>query len=374
MNVGEVNNTINKSKSIAIIAKIDNSIVGESGIWDKIEMIADSFVSLKYNCTIFHIRDNYLAINNEKKKKLSTIVPRNIAFINELLITFNSIDYDIIWIRHSLFGFNVLNFLRKTILENHRIKILYEIPTFPYIYEHKGFRRILVLLHEKLVMKNLHNFVHYHLCWVDNKEINSIKTIKMTNGIKTSDYAICKINKRNEVINFIAIGLLWEWYGLERLLAGLQLAKSNNVFLHIFGIGKEIEKLRDFIKTNSLTRQVIFYGWKSKQEINDLTLENAVGIGTLSPMKKKTNHYNSLKHREFCARGIPFIYAGYDSDFDDFDCSFVYKVPLTDDPIDIKSIVHWYRHLESTPKEIREFATKNLEWRIKIENILHAIQ
>jgi hypothetical protein len=82
---------------------------------------------------------------------------------------------------------------------------------------------------------------------------------------------------------------------------------------------------------------------------------------------------SSLKSREYTARGIPFIMAGYDLDFDPIP-DFVHCVSNSDEKIDFQAILNWFQRISqdhNLNKKIRDYAVKNLDFQIKLKNIFN---
>ncbi|MBK9566007.1 MAG: hypothetical protein IPO37_12745 [Saprospiraceae bacterium] len=143
---------------------------------------------------------------------------------------------------------------------------------------------------------------------------------------------------------------------------------------YIFWRWKRESKISKLIIDRNLQNDIILYGYKDREELNKINFMNAIGVGTLGDYRNVFLQRPSLKHREYCGRGIPFFYAGDDPDFHQDRCPFIYKVPLNNDLLDINEIIHWYRTLTITQQEIREYALKHLDWKIKIKQILDRIE
>jgi hypothetical protein len=86
---------------------------------------------------------------------------------------------------------------------------------------------------------------------------------------------------------------------------------------------------------------------------------------------------SSLKAREYCARGIPFVRAGDDPDFP-ADLPFVHRVPSNDAPLDISALVEFFTHLRQTiptvHQEMRRYAEEHLTWKAKLEPLAHYLR
>ena len=81
----------------------------------------------------------------------------------------------------------------------------------------------------------------------------------------------------------------------------------------------------------------------------------------------------TLKLREYCARGLPFIYAYNDSDFINFKYSL--KIENNETLVNINEVIDFYNSIknENYIKEMREYAEKNLTWYAKMKPIIEKI-
>src|SRR5699024_9754145 len=143
---------------------------------------------------------------------------------------------------------------------------------------------------------------------------------------------------------------------------------DTEVFFHIVGEGNELENLKKLVKNIGLTKKVIFYGSKTGNDLDVIVNKCDIGIGALGTHRVNIFGNSSLKHREYCARGIPFVLAANDYDFSD---EFEYKlqVPTNETDINVKTIVNFYKNLKKKKNvslEMREYAEKYLSWESKL--------
>lgn len=83
------------------------------------------------------------------------------------------------------------------------------------------------------------------------------------------------------------------------------------------------------------------------------------------------NEGSALKNREYCAIGLPFIYAGYDPDFENYE--YALNVEDNDTPIDIERINKFVYNVKQNNQYItnmRSYAEEHLQWNKKIKNII----
>lgn len=364
---------------IALISVLSSDDPSQNGVWGKMCAIQSAFNNLSHECDLFHLSSKGVCRNNQTIVQIAIPSKKKYIFIanNYLpLIEGNLNTYDVVWIRHAIYSKSILDLLKLIKTEKPNTKVFYELPTYPYINEFKGLKKIAILLHEKTIMSSLHKSVDKVLTYSLDDVLFNVPTIKIGNGIDASSYPmISTINTK--AISFIAIGKLWNWYGLDRLILGLKdylNSKLNieDVSMYIIGGGEQERNLQHLVLENSLENHVTFLGWKSKEEIDKLSFSNPIGVGTLAIHRKKVILNSSLKHREYASRAVPFFYAGNDLDFTK-DCSFVMACEANDSAIEIKSIVDWYKTLPQNKEYIKRYAEEKLDWKIKVNQILQQL-
>ena len=78
-----------------------------------------------------------------------------------------------------------------------------------------------------------------------------------------------------------------------------------------------------------------------------------------------------IKSREYCAAGIPFLYA-YEDTLPP-DAPFAMKIANDPSPVDIPSVVHFVQECRGRPETARQerrFAKDHFDWKIIMERVL----
>lgn len=269
----------------------------------------------------------------------------------------------------------LLQALKKVKYKNPSCKIVYEIPTYPYDMEHKGFSGKMFLFVDRIYRGKLHKYVDRIATLTDDKEIFGCKTLKITNGVDCSSIPICKKeNLDKNHINLIAVAQFSFWHGYERVIEGLSKYKNNDVFLHLVGNGEELEKYKSLVKKYGLENKVIFYGPLSGDELSAVFDIADVAICSLACHKKNIKLSAELKSREYLCRGLPMI-ASTKIDILSNDHKFCFRVPEDDSPINIEEIVTYVKDLykdgrRETIENIRKFAEDSCSMEKSMENVL----
>ncbi|WP_455664243.1 glycosyltransferase family 1 protein [Phocaeicola sp.] len=288
---------------------------------------------------------------------------------------------DLVYVRsfHNANPFTIHLFKR---LRKAGIKIVMEIPTYPYDLEYIGFPFItrfslqIDKLYRKLLAKQLNAIVTYS----DEDSIFGQRTIKISNGIDFEALPVKKDNdQKTSVIHLIGVAEVHYWHGYDRLIDGLgkyyQAPHSIEIYFHIVGgIGpsemynsKHAPGFHELIAHYHIEKYVVFHNQKFGEELNKLFDNADFAIGSLARHRSHIDKIKTLKNREYAARGIPFIYSETDEDFDKM--PYVMKAPADESAIDINRILQFYKRLNSTPKQIRD-SIKHLSWKNQMEKVI----
>ena len=258
---------------------------------------------------------------------------------------------------------------------NPNLKIIVEIPTYPYFQEWNRIIDKPLIWKEKRVIPKVttEKLVDYYLTLTDDKEIFGIPTIKFSNCISVEDYKPKKCLQKADEVHLIGVALLANWHGFDRLISGMKEyyqktgGNSTKVVFHIVGDGPELNNYKKAVDQCKLNDYVIFEGKHKGEELDHFYDISNIGIIGL---EKAT----SLKLREYCAKGIPFIKASDDEVFNDYE--YCLSFSNDDEPIDISRIVSWSETIdyEKAAVSMREYATRNLDWGRYIQDILKKIE
>lgn len=203
---------------------------------------------------------------------------------------------------------------------------------------------------------------------------NNIPHITISNGINVSSLPIRKVpNFNGKKIDLLCVANLNKWHGLDRLIRGLlKYEGSVDIILHIVGPRtNEMKNIRKLVDNNNLNNKMFFYGPLSGENYNILFNGCHIAMGVLAPHRKGLKETCALKNREYCARGIPFIYAGNDPDFQS-NFPYILKFPSNEMPIEIENIINFSMKIYKNKKhniEMRKYALKNIDWFIKMKKL-----
>jgi len=149
------------------------------------------------------------------------------------------------------------------------------------------------------------------------------------------------------------------------------MSSFKNVKLHLVGEGSAIAYLKKLVTEKGLERQVMFHGFKTGEELDEMFNKCHVAVGSLGLHRLGFRESSVLKDKEYCARGIPFIYSLPDADFPG-KSRYRFKVPADDTPLDMTAIMAFCRGIlknKNHTMEMREFAFHNLDWKHKMKKL-----
>lgn len=322
-------------------------------------------------------------ILDKKIDKLLYRLPFNGVYSNSFIEKCSTLskNADFVFIRKNIFDNTYYKLLKAIKNANPSTKIIVEIPTYPYFQEWNRLIDKPLIWKEKRVLPKVaeNHLVDYYLVLTDDEEVFGIKTIKFDNCIDVDDY-IPKLNlQKSDEVHLLGVALLANWHGYDRVIKGIsdyykEALNNTKVFFHIVGDGPEYSNLRSLVKQYNLENYVLFEGKQHGENLNDLFNICTIGVGSLGIHRKGLTNARSLKNREYCARGIPFIKAGGDAPFDNYE--YCLSFADNDDPIDISKIVRWAEKIDfkKATNDMHDYAICNFDWCKYIKEILLKVE
>lgn len=291
-------------------------------------------------------------------------------------------DIDMCYIRYPLADFAFMRMLKKL----HKIcKVVIEIPTYPYDEQNKAltdpFSKYKVLA-DRHYRKRLKKFDIVFTTFNNEDCIFEVPCVKISNGIDVEAVKYIGDNlEYGDTVNIIAVALIVREHGYDRLIEGLKnyyADKSENepdVYFNIAGDGPERAPLAKAVDDYGLSRYVVFHGKKFGKELDDMFRRNNLAVSCLGYHRAGLTVVSTLKAREYCARGIPFISGLPESALPE-NLDFYALVDACENPVDIREIIKYYEHIKSHPEihgQMRKFAEENLTWERQLEKVIAAI-
>lgn len=322
--------------------------IGETGIDNKIKSQIKSFESHGINIDVFSVSDKEIPF----LKVIARLPYTNV--MPEWKEIKDCSQYDFVYMRRpGYMSKPFLNYLKRIKENNNRIKIIMEIPSFPYDKEYTSrISQIPFLLKDRYARKSIHNYIDYISDLGSEGEIFGVNTVHFYNGY---DFSQLRVRKAVDIstVSIIAVARFCEWHGYERLLKGLWNYYDNGgqreVVLHFVGDGPELNTYRELTTSLKLEGRVKFYGYINRDSIAPLYDKANLAVDVFGGYKKDMVLSCSLKTREYIAAGLPIV-CGSAIDIQQFKEFKPYILELPNDctSLDFTKIIDFFDKIYST--------------------------
>jgi len=378
-------NTNISKRGLFVAFEFDVNNQNESnGILKKIRSQIQTFENNNYEIDFYNPYIN----KNHKTRRILRRLP--FYYLNKWNFDYSNIlKYEFIYIRKAWFmDGDLIKFLNNVKSISKNIKIILEVPTYPYDNEGKMWHMIPLLVKDKYWRTRLSKYVDCIVTYSDDDQIFGIKTIKIPNAVDVK-----KIEQRNIVgsvlrdsINLVACSSLYYWHGYDRVIEGMKSYYRTKhesepcVYFHIVGSGEEEEKYKMMVKKYDLEDYVFLYGNLYGADLDNVYNKCDIGLDSMGRHRSGVLYNSSLKGKEYCAKGLPIV-SGVKTELDkDKDFKFYYRVPANDEEINIKDIVNFYyeiyRDKDATEvrDEIRNYALNHFDFAVAMKPIFDYLQ
>ena len=287
-------------------------------------------------------------------------------------------NYDYIYIRYLIGNLGLFNFVKYAYKNN--IKILIEIPTYPYVNEiNNNIQGKIKIKIDNYITKRLYKYVYKIVCTNKDIKIFDIDTIQIDNGVDCEEVkCISNIKDGNkESLNAIAVASICKWHGYDRFINSMKEynnANKLNLKFYLVGDGKkeDIDYLKCLVKDNNLQNNVIFTGAKDGKDLDLLYEDMDFAVSSLALFRAGGGH-NPIKTKEYIAKGLPVV-TGYDDNLVPSSLDYIYKVSEDESIFSLHEIIQWYKHGNFNKDQIRKYAERNVSWDTQIKKIINEIE
>ena len=278
--------------------------------------------------------------------------------------------YDLIYVRRLMSKLlSAAPFIRNT---GRIIPIVYEIPTYPLDTN----ETLLYKIRDSLEMK-LYASLEDSIALTTVILRQDIKLpdnwISFHNGIDISQYSVTPVPPLKDRVDFLIVANMADWHRYDRMIRAMQ-DYTGKYILHLTVIAPEnetVNRLRELVKECGLNEKVEFVGKKDTHEIREIAKECHIGIGQLSWSADCSPQINTLKTKDYCAMGLPFVTSCRDTSFEP-DYPYAYVLRKMDDELILSDMIDWYEKIHSNPgyrQEMYEYAKENLQFGELVRNI-----
>ena len=297
----------------------------------------------------------------------------------QLLRKLHFADYQFILIRHMPTHPGFIFFLQLLKRKYPQLEIILDFPTWPYDRElGRGLQGRFLLWLDRLCRQRLQRYVNRALHIGPESDIWGMSTLQVSNGIQPEDFPLKKSADHKSSLMLVFAGSIAPWHGLDRVLLGLakyyvgKKKPATKVSLTIIGQGDASETLRRMAEQYGVEAYVHFAGLQNAQQIKEYYQKADIAVGSLALHRIGLTQGTPLKHREYCAAGLPFVFAGIDADFGP-DFLYAWQVPADDSPLDITALQHFFQKIANEQhfrEQMQAFARSKLSWKVKISPII----
>lgn len=271
-------------------------------------------------------------------------------------------DADFLYLRQVYHDASFVRWLRSLRRQNPAVKIVYEVPTFPYLTEQKTSSANAVFRRKEArwcvqAAKYLDRIVTFY----GQEEIWGVPCIKLINGFDFSTVALPERAAPKDV-QILSVAANAFWHGYDRLIEGLhqyyESGGTEQLVYHI--VGNPLPSLQKLVQKYRLEEHVVFHGRQSGDKLRQLYALSYLGVDVLGGHRKDYPVSSSLKSREYAAYGLPILTAS-PIDYLPESCPYQFLAPYDDSPVDIPALLNFFHRLYQTPpnklaQEIRDAA------------------
>lgn len=272
----------------------------------------------------------------------------------------NDVELEFSYLRYHFFDSFYINLLK--VLKKKSKKVIMEAHSYPVFVKKDRFNPIKIL--DEMYSKKAHKYCDYIASMTNLKTICEIPTYEIENTLNIDDFKIKEYKRVENKFIFINVAFENITHGLDRLIKGISnyyktIYKTTSIDIELLLIGEYSNSTKKLVEDLSLSEKVKFLGKMKRDEIDTYIDEAHFAVGSMGNHRANSYYGSALKTKEYIARGIPFVYGWEERILINF--PFAYKVPLNEEPVDIKKILEFYRKIENKDLAIkmRKFLEEN---------------
>jgi glycosyltransferase involved in cell wall biosynthesis len=285
-------------------------------------------------------------------------------------------ELDFLYLRYQGCSPMLLWFLWRLRRRNREARIIVEVPTYPPQKRALTTRTLVLDATDACTRPFLKRFVDRIVTFSKFEKIFGIQTIRIDNGIDLDAVRLKTSSPPVDGIRLIGVANLSYWHGYDRVIDGIASYLRNgggrDVVFDVVGEGEELPRLKALASKCGVTANIHFHGPVVGAALDDLMSRANIGISCIG-MHRIVSDTSSLKSREYCARGLPFVLGHADRDFGPA-LPFVFHAPANDAPLDVAALAAWYDGLRADqpdyPAAMRAYAEQRLGWATKMQPVL----
>lgn len=339
--------------------------------------------SQKYECWLVSYGTRGIVV---KHRDSETLLPfgnrhRRFELYSQVLILVENEKFDYVYIRYPKSEPSFISLLKA--IKKHGLKVVVEIPTFPYDGDHsfRNVRLTAVSITDRLCRRQLKKYIDRIVTFSDDDEIFGIQTIKTINGFRFDNVGIVNALSKKNGIDLIAVAMLADCHGYDRIIMGMEKYYSDGgkeeIRFHIVGTGLDAHKYQDLIeKCTHLDGRAVMHGFKTGGELEKLYDISDIAVNSLAIHRLGLKTESTLKTKEYAAKGLPMLSSYFVDAFskEDHD-KYVLLLKSNDEAIEMEKVIDFYHKVydgkerSSVAADIREVAKKVCDMSITLRPI-----
>lgn len=299
-------------------------------------------------------------------------------------------DTDILYFRRIEPSVKMLRKLHELKRINPNIKMIMEIPTYPFGAEEKDAvslkTKVNRLIGETLLKRYVDRIVLIAQ-QIPPKKLYGIPVLNVNNGIDFSNITVRKTDAlHNEGIHLVCVSGCFFWHGYDRIIEGMhryytQDEAVDDVYLHVVGEGVCLSEYKELADKYGLTdKYVFFYGRKVGKELDEIFDKCDIALESLGAHRKEIYMSSSLKTREYAAKGIPIASAVKIDIQNEKTKQYILMLPADEEPVSIEEIISFYHRIydgkeyKNVAEEIRECFYPYCDWEFVFGEVIEYIK
>lgn len=273
--------------------------------------------------------------------------------------------------------------LKRIRRSNPNVKIVMEIPTYPYDTEMMEFVKDRPFLWKDHFHRSRLKGLVDCLAVIGDKTYNELfglPVVMIKNGLDLSTIRL-RSPAEDDVIDLCAVAMFAPWHGYERLIEGLiryyERGGQRPFCLHLVGEGQEKAAYERLAQHPLAKGRVIFYGMLGGNELNAIYDRADIGVCSLGMYKKGNNFIGVLKAREYLAKGLPMLATAPFDLTENGNPDYYLQCDNSATPIDFEKVAEFYDALHqeknqpaATAKRMRALAENTIDMRVTFKPVI----
>lgn len=365
------------------------------GVKKKILNQIEAMKDLGNQVDLAYCKKNELIIDSNSLKAIYQIKPGFTHYRESILKVLKKVlfkkKYDLIYIR---FPGSIDYSMYKTFkfLNSQEAKVLLELPTYPIggelqgrLNKYKKNKKYLNFIFYSFVYsvhlffsRKIYRYVHKIVTFMPYNKIWGVPTIIIDNGVNIKEYK--PLEKKlisTDSVYLIGVANVALWHGFDRVIAGIVKYYENSnskreVFFNIVGESRITHELKKEVKRVGMEKYVTFSGALQGEQLQAEYQKADIAISSLGMHRINVLHGSTLKSKEYCAYGIPFVLAYHEKEISE-DFPYALQMSSDDSPILIESILEFHHNIKNQgnyQQDMHDFAKLKFDWKIQMSKVL----